>query len=838
MMASLSKDINSAGSDTRPPMLDSPERDRIFNDLTPEEKDRYKADVRATNIGNNAKGAAAAGNGGVQNIVGNANPGQAKPIQCSNYNGIGHEARQCTQPKRPQNSDYFKDKMLLIQAQENGVVLDEEQLLFIAGGQDNTFDDDVDEPPTMFLANLSSADPIYDDVCPSYDLDILSEVQDHDNYLDSVGEYHKVHEMQNDVQQNYVVDSDAEYMSDSNIIPYEQYVAQCIFANEQNKVVNESLTAELARYKKQVKIYEKRARFELTEREQNIDEQLRIIIIDHNIQEESLKKELHSVKMQLNSTIDHNKLMKEEVATLKMDFKQKESKYHEDFLDMKELKEKVEDKLFKQDQSLQTIHIAMQVQSALYNGQEIVKTNHAPAVMHDSKDTLELVEINRKRMLEKMKSPIRGKGFPLKHKIKKDDHSEIIPFFKTVKEYFEGIQTALIKEVKEIFEQMEAEVDQIAVDKKCAKIERKNLLTENGNLIADCLSNELLYSVMNVVNTVSRFSKMHDAYTITRANTIEKTSSLLTKNEKLKAQLKGKMKCVTMNTVKPKILAPGMYAIDVEPIPPHNRNNREAHLNYLKHLKERVETLHEIVEEDRIEKPLDIMLEYAYFYTKRSQELLEYVIGTCPKEFSKRDKKVATTPLNRNKQVTFRETCGTSNNNTQSHVEQPKVKKTNVHVIPSTGVNSSTKASGSKPRSNTKNNKILPAKSDNNKKIEDRPRNNKSNLKQENRVDYSISHKHTVWKATRKRFANVGYQWKPTGNKFTLGEQYPLTRITKSKVVPLQQPEHVSSSKIVITERFTNTAQKPLTRYKRRNKKEKTISTGIPTTAETQTIDA
>ncbi|GJR79501.1 hypothetical protein Tco_0150286 [Tanacetum coccineum] len=35
------------------------------------------------------------------------------------------------------NSEYFKDKMLLMQAQENGVALDEEQLLFLAGGQDN-----------------------------------------------------------------------------------------------------------------------------------------------------------------------------------------------------------------------------------------------------------------------------------------------------------------------------------------------------------------------------------------------------------------------------------------------------------------------------------------------------------------------------------------------------------------------------------------------------------------------------------------------------------------------------------------------------------------------------
>ncbi|GKA46457.1 hypothetical protein Tco_0739340, partial [Tanacetum coccineum] len=81
---------------------------------------------------------------------------------------------------------------------------------------------------------------------------------------------------------------------------------------------------------------------------------------------------------------------------------------------------------------------------------------------------------------------------------------------------------------------------------------------------------------------------------------------------------KRKIECVTMHTVKPKVLAPSTYAIDVEPIPPHNRKNREAHLDYLKHLKESVETLREIAEKARIEKPLDNALEYACFYTKQS----------------------------------------------------------------------------------------------------------------------------------------------------------------------------------------------------------------------------
>ncbi|GKF31803.1 integrase, catalytic region, zinc finger, CCHC-type containing protein, partial [Tanacetum coccineum] len=51
--------------------------------------------------GNNPRGAGAAGNGRAQNIVGNANPGQARQIKCYNCNGMGHIARNFTQHKRP-----------------------------------------------------------------------------------------------------------------------------------------------------------------------------------------------------------------------------------------------------------------------------------------------------------------------------------------------------------------------------------------------------------------------------------------------------------------------------------------------------------------------------------------------------------------------------------------------------------------------------------------------------------------------------------------------------------------------------------------------------------------
>ncbi|GJT68603.1 hypothetical protein Tco_1020083 [Tanacetum coccineum] len=60
--------------------------------------------------------------------------------------------------------------------------------------------------------------------------------------------------------------------------------------------------------------------------------------------------------------------------------------------------------------------------------------------------------------------------------------------------------------------------------------------------------------------------------------------------------------------VKPKVLAPSMYAINVEPIPPRSRNNIEVHLEYLKHLKESIGTLHEILKEAMVEKLLDSSL--------------------------------------------------------------------------------------------------------------------------------------------------------------------------------------------------------------------------------------
>ncbi|GJX32442.1 hypothetical protein Tco_0242297 [Tanacetum coccineum] len=122
----------------------------------------------------------AAKNRGAQgnNAVGCA---RGRELQLPRYATI---ARNCTQPKRLQNSEYFKDKMTNAIDED----VDEEPVQDLALNVDNVFqaddcdayDSDIDEAPTaqtMFMANLSSTDPVCDKAGPSYDLDILSELR-------------------------------------------------------------------------------------------------------------------------------------------------------------------------------------------------------------------------------------------------------------------------------------------------------------------------------------------------------------------------------------------------------------------------------------------------------------------------------------------------------------------------------------------------------------------------------------------------------------------------------------------------------------------------------------
>nr|GFC25737.1 hypothetical protein [Tanacetum cinerariifolium] len=208
----------------------------------------------------------------------------------------------------------------------------------------------------MFMANLSSADPITDEAGPSYDSDILSEVQDHDQYLDDICAYQEEHVMHDSVQLDHVVDLHANHTSVSNMISYDQYVkdndvsvvhsnasyvlndtfmmiyddmyepiAPPVSNSSRNAVVKNSLTAELATYREQVEL------------------------------PRPLYNDLNKVAIGYKNPL--------------------------------------------------CLTHAKQAQPALYNGHEILKDNHARAKVHNTEDTLEIAEITRKKINAKMTDP-------------------------------------------------------------------------------------------------------------------------------------------------------------------------------------------------------------------------------------------------------------------------------------------------------------------------------------------------------------------------------------------------------------------------------------------------
>nr|GEZ12035.1 hypothetical protein [Tanacetum cinerariifolium] len=67
-----------------------------------------------------------------QNSMTVGTSGKQRVIVCYNCKGEGHMSKQCTKPKRKRDEQWFKDKVLLVQAQANGQVLQEEELEFLA----------------------------------------------------------------------------------------------------------------------------------------------------------------------------------------------------------------------------------------------------------------------------------------------------------------------------------------------------------------------------------------------------------------------------------------------------------------------------------------------------------------------------------------------------------------------------------------------------------------------------------------------------------------------------------------------------------------------------------
>ncbi|GKC10862.1 hypothetical protein Tco_1007644 [Tanacetum coccineum] len=273
--------------------------------------------------------------------------------------------------------------------------------------------DELNTAKVALMANLSH-----------YGLDSLAEVHNHDNVNNNMINQ-AVQVMSSFEQSNVVNHSETEITSDSNIIPYSQYVIEsqqaaaqnsnsftqqdalilsvieqlktqlvnCTKINLENKRVNDTLIAELERYK-----------------EQSVE-------IDHR-------------KQTLSEHLKEKESLMQTVTLLKNDFKKEESRNIDREIALEKRIKHLDNIVFKRDQSAQTIHMvtkpqffydhttkqalgfqnpfylkkAQQLEPKLYDGNVIEKTD--AIVIPDSKETLMLAEESRSKMLLKQKDPI------------------------------------------------------------------------------------------------------------------------------------------------------------------------------------------------------------------------------------------------------------------------------------------------------------------------------------------------------------------------------------------------------------------------------------------------
>ncbi|GJY27903.1 hypothetical protein Tco_0403670 [Tanacetum coccineum] len=173
--------------------------------------------------------------------------------------GEGNMARQCTQPKRTKNSTWFKEKMLLVQAQESGQVLDEEQLAFLAypGVADDQASQTTIKHNAIFLIDdLDAYDSDCDDVSSAKAV-LMANGSNNEITIDSniIPYSQYLQETQNVIVQDTNSSTPQDVLIMSMFEQMYNEVTNWDKANQVNKTINESLTAELERYKEQNSSY-------------------------------------------------------------------------------------------------------------------------------------------------------------------------------------------------------------------------------------------------------------------------------------------------------------------------------------------------------------------------------------------------------------------------------------------------------------------------------------------------------------------------------------------------------------------------------------------------------
>ncbi|GJY64578.1 hypothetical protein Tco_0466038 [Tanacetum coccineum] len=237
---------------------------------------------------------------------GNNASGHARIVKCYNCQGERHMTRQCTKPKRPRNAAWYKDKAMLAEAQEARQILVEEQLIFLA-------DPGVPNGQAVRTIILNNA------AFQTEDLDTYD--SDCDNILNAKACACNARFL----KQTPAVDlTDYEIHSDSNIIPYSQYLQETQQINVQDTNLQAQQDSMILSDRTNVRTNDNHSH------EKMIDSQM-----DDMIKEKlALKEQVDSLEQNLSKQIKEKECLLQTFTVFKSESKEKEDKYMKNEIDL------------------------------------------------------------------------------------------------------------------------------------------------------------------------------------------------------------------------------------------------------------------------------------------------------------------------------------------------------------------------------------------------------------------------------------------------------------------------------------------------------------------------
>ncbi|GJW06265.1 retrovirus-related pol polyprotein from transposon TNT 1-94 [Tanacetum coccineum] len=700
--------------------------------------------------------------------------GQQRVVKCFNFQREGHMARQCPKLKKKRDATWFRDKVLLVEAQENGKVLSEKELDFLADPgiaegpviqsvitHNATYQADDLDAYDSDCAEISTAKAVLMANLSSYGLDVLSEEKEAKN-IDTEFALEKI-----------VKELD-------NIVCKMGQSAQIVLMLTKPQVFYDNNLKQALGF--QNPFYLKKA------------QQIRLMLYDGNV----IAKETNVI-----SIADSEETLMLQEENFGKRFVPQQELFDEQALHPNTDQSASSPVKIEAPRELPKI-ISQDIVNIVVNSSLDINTSvnvNSSVAMNDSVNYVAMCNKCLKLEAELIKQY---------NIVEKDEYNKLSKRFSELEQHCISLEIAMQLN-KEIFQknntsvnQTEPSFDQLfnlnnlkaelqakvtTIEKLKANIKRLNKTSTTNSVKKDIdeietINIELEHRVTKLIaeneHLKQTYKQLYDSIKPSCVQAKEYAESLVNKLN-LK---KFKGKDIVDNAAQVSnatTIAPGMYKLDPVILAPKVKNIREAHEYYLKHTMEQADILKEVVEQAKSRNPLDSASYSACMYVKLIQELPGYVRDTCPDIHKPSEKLVAVTPINKKKTVRFANTVTSSGN-------IPKVP--NRPLLSSTGVNPFTSASGSKSLGNTKNDRI-PRTLSINEKNKHPVKGVKALCSVCNECLFDANHamclidhvnsmnvraksvskknkKRKEWKPTGKVFNSIGCKWKPTGRTFSL----------------------------------------------------------------------